>query len=207
MLKVKHKSEKLANVRSLLVVPLIVYPDREGQILKDPFVDSVFSRGPCPKESGYILYRILEDGLEDIPNLKLLRLQDPIRVQSLIWAQADKDKEGGFEETFRRFLLKSVQEMGAEAVISGVVYRYKERVGEAFGAEEPASIAFSVFMLENQGNVLFAGVVDKTQKELLGNITDVGYYVKGGLTWWPVERLGRFGMDEVVHAIRSSRAS
>jgi hypothetical protein len=88
--------------------------------------------------------------------------------------------------------------------LSGVVYRYKERVGEALGAEEPASIAFSVFVLSRDGGLLFGGAVDKTQKELLGNITDVGYYVKGGLSWWPVERLARFGIDEVASTLRSA---
>jgi hypothetical protein len=202
VLRVTHKSDRLAGVKALLLVPFVSYPNKEGEILKDPFVGTVFSRGPCPAQSGYALYRMLEDALLPTPELKILHTDEPEGVQGMLWDYAKK--RGEFGEALSAYLIGRAKETGADAVLSGVVYRYKERVGEALGAEEPASIAFSVFVLSRDGGLLFGGAVDKTQKELLGNIADVGYYVKGGLSWWPVERLARFGIDEVAGTLRSA---
>ena len=202
VLRVTHKSERLAGVKTLLLVPFVSYPNKEGEILKDPLVGAVFSKGLCPVQSGYTLYRMLEDALRPMPEPKIIYTDEPEGVQATVWEHAKE--RGEFGEALSAYLIDRAKETGADAVLSGVVYRYKERVGEALGAEEPASIAFSVFVLSRDGGLLFGGAVDKTQKELLGNITDVGYYVKGGLSWWPVGRLARFGIDEVASTLRSA---
>jgi hypothetical protein len=137
-----------------------------------------------------------------MPEPKILDADEPEGVQATVWEYAKK--RGEFGEALSAYLIDRAKETGADAVLSGVVYRYKERVGESLGAEAPASIAFSVFVLSKNGGLLFGGAVDKTQKELLGNIADVGYYVKGGLSWWPVERLARFGIDEAASTLRSA---
>ena len=202
MLHVTYKSDELAGVKTLLLVPFVAYPNMEGEILKDPFVGAVFSKGPCLVQSGHVLYRMLEEALRSTPNTKVFYTDQPESVQASVWEQAKGS--GGFGEALRTYLLGRAKDAGANAVLGGVVYRYKERVGGALGAEEPSSVAFSVFILSRDGRLLFGGAVDKTQKELLGNITDVGYYAKGGLTWWPVDRLARFGIDEIASTLRSA---
>jgi len=207
MAQITFVSSELSAISSLLIAPFVVYMmDKSDEIeksrmTKDLFTGSMFLPEPCSHKAGMHVYRMFENELSLLSYPRLLFVDNLGKFGRVFNEAVGKEGNVGI---FRARLIEEGGAIGADAVLSGVIYRYKERIGEAYGVEEPASVAFSAFVLSvPDAKILFGATFDKTQKELLSNVTDVGYYMKGGLTWWKVERLARFGVEDIVGMLKS----
>ncbi|MBU0681636.1 MAG: hypothetical protein KKD73_09460 [Proteobacteria bacterium] len=81
----------------------------------------------------------------------------------------------------------------------GLVWRYQERVGSAMGATEPASVAFSLFMVEvSTRKLVWQGSFDKTQTSLSENLFDTPMFLKKGMKWLTVEELSSYGIEKIL---------
>lgn len=86
------------------------------------------------------------------------------------------------------------EEFGATSVVLGDVYRWRERVGEAFGADRPASVGFEVSLFEvAAGRRIWRGRFDHTQRTISGNVLAAARYPGGGSRWLTVAELARWG--------------
>ncbi len=101
-------------------------------------------------------------------------------------------------ETPRDLALRLGQSLGVDHVLVGVVWRYQERVGGAMGASEPASVAFSLFMVNTASQKLvWKGSFDKTQTSLSENLLDAPMFLKKGMKWLSAEELSSYGVQKV----------
>jgi hypothetical protein len=90
------------------------------------------------------------------------------------------------------------ERFGAQAVLLGNVLRYKERTG---GAQESgaASVWFEVALYTApQGEKLWAGVFNETQRPLSGNVLSASRYPGGGTRWLSVDELAKWGATETA---------
>ena len=88
---------------------------------------------------------------------------------------------------------------GADAVLMGVVDRYRERTGEAIGTTHPASVSFRVTLHRApDGAPLWGAVFDETQAPLNENVLNARRYPGGGTRWLTAEELARWGADELA---------
>jgi len=95
----------------------------------------------------------------------------------------------------------AAREFGATAVLLGEVYRWRERQGEAFGADRPASVSFEVSLFEVQaGRRIWRSRFDHTQKTLSGSVFTATQYPGGGARWLTAAEMARWGAD---HSARS----
>ncbi|MBW1733619.1 MAG: hypothetical protein JRJ09_02080 [Deltaproteobacteria bacterium] len=99
--------------------------------------------------------------------------------------------------------LKLIQDVGktfrADAVLTGQVYRWRERVGSDFGVESPASVAFDLSLIRSSdGAILWRGNYDKTQQSLMENIFDFKTYMKGKGLWLRARGLAQLGLDKML---------
>ncbi len=96
--------------------------------------------------------------------------------------------------------LKAVgTELGADGVVAGYVYRYRERKGYPYSAEKPASVAFGIYLIRvSDGALVWRGIFDRTQRSLLENILQVSSFFKSGGRWITAEELSEMGIDEVL---------
>jgi hypothetical protein len=91
------------------------------------------------------------------------------------------------------------ESLGANLMILGTVWRYRERIGGPAGSTNPASVAFDLYLIDvSTGNLLWTGNFDETQRSLSENVLDVGAFFKRGGKWLTANELARFGMKEVV---------
>ncbi len=70
---------------------------------------------------------------------------------------------------------------GADGVLVGFVYRYKERVGKAYGVESPASVAFDIHLIRvADGRTIWSAHFDETQQSLGDNLFKLGSFSLAG---------------------------
>lgn len=101
--------------------------------------------------------------------------------------------EAGFLSMAREVGLQT----GCNGVLAVTLYRYRERVGGAYAAEEPASVFFSWRLVEvNSGTVLCYGRYYETQKSLMENLLNFIIAGKRGFAWVTAERLLADGLKE-----------
>jgi hypothetical protein len=98
------------------------------------------------------------------------------------------------------------EKFGAEAVLAGYVYRWREREGSSFAANRPASVAFDLYMIRpSDGAVLWRGKFDRTQRSLSENVFDAIPLFRGGGRWMKVRELANLGLEDMVAQMPAGR--
>ncbi len=119
------------------------------------------------------------------------------------------EREKDIEKTLREKLGPRYEESEMEAaeeeappldaVVTGVVTRYRNRDGNYFAADSPASVAYELYMISvRDGVLLWSASFDETQQPLLDNLVYIGRYIKGGGGWQTHDTLSRLGMERVL---------
>jgi hypothetical protein len=87
----------------------------------------------------------------------------------------------------------------ADAVIVGRIQRYRERVGDEWGAKSPASVAFVLDLIDvRRGDVIWSSRFDETQKSLSENIFAIGEVGQRGIRWLNAAQLAQEGVKKAV---------
>lgn len=91
------------------------------------------------------------------------------------------------------------ERFGADAVVIGTVYRFRDRTGEAMGSTHPASVGYEVKILSSPGGkLLWSGAFDHTQVALSENALVAAQYPGGGTHWMSAEELARWGARKMA---------
>lgn len=87
----------------------------------------------------------------------------------------------------------------ADAVIVGRISRFRERVGDEWGAKSPASVSFVLDLIDVQrGDVIWSARFDETQKSLSENIFAIGEFSQRGGRWLSAEQLMQEGVKKAI---------
>ncbi len=87
----------------------------------------------------------------------------------------------------------------ADAVMTGRIQRYRERVGNELGVKSPASVAFVLDLVDvRRGDVIWSARFDETQKPLSENIFALGDIGQRGIKWLTAEELMQDGVKKAV---------
>jgi hypothetical protein len=87
----------------------------------------------------------------------------------------------------------------ADGVLVGFVYRYKERVGKAYGVESPASVAFDIHLIRvTDGRTIWTAHFDETQQSLGDNLFQFGSFLSRGGRWVTAEELAKSGLEKII---------
>lgn len=87
----------------------------------------------------------------------------------------------------------------ADAVIITRVQRYRERVGDEWGAKSPASVAFVLDLVDvHRGDVVWSARFDETQKPLSENIFALGDVSQRGVRWLSASQLTHEGVKKAI---------
>ena len=87
----------------------------------------------------------------------------------------------------------------ADAVLTGRIQRYRERVGDEWGAKSPASVAFVLDLVDvRRGDIIWSARFDETQKSLSENIFALGDISRRGVRWLSAEQLTHEGVKKAV---------
>ena len=96
--------------------------------------------------------------------------------------------------------LKRVGEMVyADAVMMSRLQRFRERVGDEWGAKSPASVAFILDLVDvRRGDIVWTARFDETQKSLSESIFSLGDIGERGVRWLSAEQLAQDGVKKAI---------
>ena len=98
------------------------------------------------------------------------------------------------------------RELNVDFVMVCILFRFEERVGSSLGVEKPASVAFDLHLYRvRDGQKVWDGDFDETQKALFDNLLQAGSFFKQGAKWLTAEQLAEGGMDGVLKKLPSPK--
>jgi hypothetical protein len=87
----------------------------------------------------------------------------------------------------------------ADAVMMARVQRYRERVGDEWGAKSPASVAFLLDLVDvRRGDIIWTARFDETQKSLSESIFSLGDIGQRGVRWLSADQLAQEGVKKAI---------
>jgi len=97
-------------------------------------------------------------------------------------------------------LVRSNRETDSEdAILTGYLFRFKERVGKRYSVESPASVAFSLFLFRvSDGQILWRGIFEETQQSLSENFLKLGTFLKRKARWVTARELAADGLENLI---------
>lgn len=89
--------------------------------------------------------------------------------------------------------------VGADGVLSGIVYRFRQRKGTKLSVESPASVSFGIHLIRvDDARLLWSAHFDETQKTLSEDLFKLRTFVKRGGGWLSAEELAIEGLNEIM---------
>jgi TolB-like protein len=87
----------------------------------------------------------------------------------------------------------------ADAVITGRMQRFRERVGDEWGAKSPASVSFVLDLIDvRRGDVVWSASFDETQRSLSENIFAFADITQRGVRWLSADQLTQEGVKKAI---------
>ena len=91
------------------------------------------------------------------------------------------------------------RQRGAEAVFCGYIYTFRERVGTAFGVEQPAAVAFELNLVNvSTGAVIWQADFDETQQALNDNLLKIGEFFRRKGRWISAQEMAFQAIDDLM---------
>ncbi|MCF8034502.1 MAG: hypothetical protein K9K66_13240 [Desulfarculaceae bacterium] len=170
-----------------------VLPDKEtGPTVSCPLTGSMFTCGQIVLTAENTLNEQLNEQLKKVSKVPFVPYPQAGLVYSLVAGRSLTD-------TARQEIVATGKELKVDLVLVGFVYRYRQRVGDAYGAEKPASVAFDLSAVRvRDGSVIWKNSFDQTQKSLSSDLLNLGQYMKHGLRWLTAEQLSGIGMAQIM---------
>ena len=112
-----------------------------------------------------------------------------------VYADVIRDQTLG---TPRKLAIKFGENLQADLVVVGTIWRFREKGTFQEMPDRPASVAFSVYLMEvASGKRLWRNSFDGTQKNLSEDVLGGLKQIKMGLRWLSVNELARYGVKSV----------
>ena len=105
-------------------------------------------------------------------------------------------------------LMKAIgQELKADGVIWGGIFRYQNRKGTAYGVQEPAAVSFDLHLLRvSDGSIVWKAQWTHSQKSLSEDLFQLGEVARRGLRWMTAEELAKSGLTEMIKGFPGPQA-
>lgn len=120
----------------------------------------------------------------------------PLQESEAEYQKIKSEKEFSY---YRDIAVSAGKKLNVDAVITGVISEYREREGSNLGVESPASVAFSVQVIDTEdGETLWETYFTETQQPLLQNLFEIDKFFKRGGKWITVDELAKEGARKTV---------
>jgi hypothetical protein len=179
------RSIKTIQVRRIAVMPLIDIPDQTGKTIAEGASDAVTAE----------LYSqmAIMGGWEIVPESDVSRAMQKLPPTTARNLEANALALG--------------REVSADAVLYGTVERYKERVGVDYAAASPASVAFTLHLIDVRSKqAVWTAKFAKSQKALTENVLNLVNFVRNQGRWVRAHEIAMEGVKEAVADLRQQLA-
>lgn len=182
------------NMDTLLVVPFHIASERYevDTTLRCSMCGAVFLAGPVSKGDDTYMTEQLLTYLKTKTSYGLIPPAAAEGVKS-------KMLEDSIDMPRGEILLEMARKLGTDGVVSGTLFRFRQRVGTRYSVETPASVAFSLYLIRgSDGRLVWDGHFDETQQPLSENLFRLFSFLKGGGGWLTAEQMGRQGLEKAM---------
>jgi hypothetical protein len=173
-------------------------PVTEGsQGVRCPLSGKVFQAGKVESGAEEILNGRLREILKDRPQVSFISSRQFQETQSGLMT------ESGKEANERLLLIETARKMGADAVLAGHIYRFKDRVGGKYSVESSATTAFDLhFLRVSDGRVTWSNHFDETQKALTDDLFQIKSFMDRDGQWITSEQMGVAGLNSIMEGFK-----
>jgi len=188
---VTSPKDKSVTLRRIAVFPIQrIDPDEAVEnVLHCPICGTILTVGSIEPEAEKVVEDVF---LQKMDKAGMFEIVPPERVYGVF----QRISADSLKTPLNELLIKSGRELGADAVLYGYVFRFRERKGFAYGTDKAASVAFAMHLIDvRDGSLLWKGVFDKTQTTLMENIFQI-FAFKG--RWLTARELTEEGVLEIL---------
>jgi hypothetical protein len=180
--------------KKLAVMPFIRVdtPIQPGGTVSCPLTGATFNTGQIIPGAERVLDDALNGDLSKITAIPFV----PYSQTGLVFGQIAGRQ---FKDNLRKDVMAAGKKLGADAVLVGFIFRFRQRQGTGYAVDKPASVAFDLSVVRvMDGTVLWKNSFDETQQSLSQDLLNLGQYMKHGLSWYTAEELGKIGMTRLL---------
>ncbi len=164
------------------------YPDASA--VRSPISGKVFPIGPVADGAEALLTDYVVTALKKRAEFSLIH---PGQARAVL-AQMSLENKDLVPD--RQAIVNIGNALSADAVLAGFVYRFKDRVGTAYGVDSPASVAFELHLIQMpDGRVVWSASVDDTQLSLSEDLFQVGKFIERRGRWVTAPNMARRAID------------
>jgi hypothetical protein len=99
----------------------------------------------------------------------------------------------------RDLLIETGRALKADCVLSGNIFRFRERVGGKYSVDLPASVAFDIHLIRvSDGRLLWNDHFDETQRPLSENLFQLRPFLQRKATWITANEMAVSGLKDVL---------
>lgn len=164
----------------------------EGKQVRNPLTGKVFTTGVVPEEAPQILTEVLWKQLQAKTPTEVIPPDQSVGERAGLISEATVFSEG-------RLVAELGRRQGADAVLVGNLYRYRERVGLTYSADTPAALTFDLQLLDAaSGRVVWWRSFDEVQQPLSENLLKLGTFIKDKGRWLTAAQMGARALNEMT---------
>ncbi len=183
------------SIENLLILPFkdmsAVYG--ENLSVRCPLCGNIFTTGNVAKGADNILTERLISLIENRKGFKLIPTSQALGVLSALLSKNEKSLSE------YELLIETGRSLNADAVMVGYVYRFRQRLGNRYSVDTPASVAFDIHLIRMaDGRILWVGHFDETQRSLSEDLFQLGTFLKRKGTWITAKELAISGLENVL---------
>ena len=188
-------------------------PLTNGKLLILPFKDMSAIYGEnvsarCPLCGNVFMTGEVTDDAEDILTQSLISLMEarkgveliPLGQAQGVWSEMLSRDEDRLSD--RDQIVETGRILGADAVMAGYIYRFRERIGTGYSVDSPASAAFDVHLVDvTSRSILWIGHFDETQGSLFENLFKIGTFLKRKGAWITVNKMAVSALEDMLKTL------
>jgi hypothetical protein len=164
------------------------------QIVRDPFSGAIFWAEPVPPE---VVREMTTELFERLKSRGDRAFIPPGQALGAYSRLASEDL--GMALLPAKMLQEIGKTLGADLVLAGFIFQWKERQGTDYAVSRPASVSFDLHLVRSKdGKVIWNGKFEKTQQPLSQNILDLKTFLEGKGRWMTASKLASLGLDRVL---------
>ena len=185
-----------AKRRTLLLLPfkdLAAVYGSYGNI-RSPINGRVFLSGPVEEKAPRFMDARLYTYLREKDTFILIAAEE---VGDMLTTLANRQPQSSSE---RSLWVEVGRAEGADAVLGGFIYRFRDRTGRDYGVEEAASVAFDLHLIRvADGRVQWSGRFDETQQPLSSNLYNFKKFINRGGKWVTSREMASGGLQSLLN--------
>ena len=198
--KLPETTPGLAGTEKLQVLPFKNLSKQNGKtgIIRSPACGTAFMTGPVSHTASALMTDHVLSFLHGNRRFKIISSHQAIKLGSeSISTNTQLVAE-------HQALLSSARAAKTDLLLTGYIFRFKQRIGTRYSVQSPASVALGIHLISvADGRSIWYGHYDETQQSLSENLFRLKLFFKRKWKWITAEEMAISALDELLETFPS----